>query len=306
MSHLPCMHPRETSHVSADASLSDSEPKRICGRSQEEEEASAAALSFPAPFHLRLYRHALESIFGFCSLFELHVLSSVCREWSAAVLSMRPIDGTIGGYVSDFHAAPFLARLEASRLVRRHGRNVSDYCQARFIEMNGLLLSILSLALPRIRRMHCTIIESPSVTMPMLIAPSLRVLEFCILSFISDVFRYVVQLTAMEEITLQILEASFSTVDFTHLNSLRFLRQLRLGLPNFPCSSFSKTVLSSAQMEQLMHLPLLEMLEVTFEPEFCRCYCRDRIISCSGNTLHRFSCTNTLSEQCKVRALSPN
>jgi len=39
----------------------------------------------------RLYKHVLESIFSHLNLSELGRISAVCRDWSAAVDSMRPI-----------------------------------------------------------------------------------------------------------------------------------------------------------------------------------------------------------------------
>ena len=44
----------------------------------------------------RLYRHALESILGMLTLGDLSRILAVSREWSAAVLSMKPIGATIG------------------------------------------------------------------------------------------------------------------------------------------------------------------------------------------------------------------
>ena len=43
------------------------------------------------PAYLRLYKHALESIFSHLNLAELGRISATCRDWSAAVDSMRPI-----------------------------------------------------------------------------------------------------------------------------------------------------------------------------------------------------------------------
>ena len=48
--------------------------------------------SLPSPY-ARLYKHALESIFAHLDLSDLAHISATCRDWSAAVESMRPIGG---------------------------------------------------------------------------------------------------------------------------------------------------------------------------------------------------------------------
>jgi len=53
------------------------------------------ALCSPPPY-LRLYKHALESIFSHLNLPELARISATCRDWSAAVNSMRPIGASAG------------------------------------------------------------------------------------------------------------------------------------------------------------------------------------------------------------------
>ena len=74
---------------------------------QREEEAAAAQ-----PPVSRLYRHALESIFGFLSLADLSRVLAVSRSWSAAVSSMCSIDVTL----ESLPAAVPLFELCASRL----------------------------------------------------------------------------------------------------------------------------------------------------------------------------------------------
>jgi len=50
-----------------------------------------------SPSVTQLYKHALESIFANLSLPELARVSAVCRDWSAAVDSMRPIGALLDG-----------------------------------------------------------------------------------------------------------------------------------------------------------------------------------------------------------------
>ena len=46
---------------------------------------------------MRLYSHALESIFALLELGDLAQLLAVSREWSAAVRSMKPIHASFAG-----------------------------------------------------------------------------------------------------------------------------------------------------------------------------------------------------------------
>jgi len=65
------------------------------------------------PACLRLYKYALESIFAHLNLRELARISATCRNWSAAVDSMRPIGARTGGTRS-----LNLRSICASRLIR--------------------------------------------------------------------------------------------------------------------------------------------------------------------------------------------
>ena len=49
----------------------------------------------PQPAHLRLYTHVLETIFGFLSFGELHLVRQVSLQWLASVRCMRPLDSTV-------------------------------------------------------------------------------------------------------------------------------------------------------------------------------------------------------------------
>ena len=69
------------------------------------------------PFRSRLYKHALESIFSHLNLSELARISATCRDWSAAVSSMRPI----GAQAVETAARPLqLHTMCKSRLMVRH------------------------------------------------------------------------------------------------------------------------------------------------------------------------------------------
>lgn len=80
----------------------------------------------PSPPYRRLYKHALESIFANLTFIELSRVVVTCREWSAAVHSMRPIGATITvDDITEYHT------LHASRLMR----HLSDL---RFTNVRGL------------------------------------------------------------------------------------------------------------------------------------------------------------------------
>jgi len=68
--------------------------------------------------HLRLYKHALESIFSHLTLSELGRISAACRDWSTAVDSMRPIGATVDGKKSSW-----LLSIQNFRLMR-HVSNI--------------------------------------------------------------------------------------------------------------------------------------------------------------------------------------
>ena len=70
----------------------------------------------------RLYRHALESILGVLTLTDLSRVLAVSREWSAAVRSMRPIQGKIerehsGGFFEQMRPLPPIASVTLLRHV---------------------------------------------------------------------------------------------------------------------------------------------------------------------------------------------
>ena len=74
---------------------------------------------------MRLYRHALESMFAMLELGDLTQILAVSRDWAAAVRSMAPIHATIARdeYRSDwegkeFRPLPPIARIAGSPLLR--------------------------------------------------------------------------------------------------------------------------------------------------------------------------------------------
>ncbi len=76
---------------------------------------AAAADSAPPPI-LRLYAHALESVFAFATLRDLSALMAVCSSWQTSVMQMRSVrchrrwHGRKRGW----------QQLQQSRLAQRH------------------------------------------------------------------------------------------------------------------------------------------------------------------------------------------
>ena len=81
--------------------------------------------------YLRLYAHALESIFSHLNLSELAHISATCRDWSSAVNSMRPIGACAGRRKNHVE----LQSIRNSRLVR----HVSElYLAGKLVSVSGI------------------------------------------------------------------------------------------------------------------------------------------------------------------------
>ena len=82
----------------------------------------------------RLYRHALESIFAHLTLPELAHISATCRDWSAAVNSMRPIGSCVGRGRRrvDLHS------IRSSRLMRHVSTILFDQTLASVFDLPNL------------------------------------------------------------------------------------------------------------------------------------------------------------------------
>jgi hypothetical protein len=228
--------------------------------------SSSAALSSssssPPPAHLRLYRHALESMFSFCSLPELHHISSVCRQWSAAVLSMKPISGWIKTVMSAGEAATVRC-LEDSRLARRHVNAVGEHLSHE-IPLSGVLVTRLLQALPRIQILSWVLPALGQVgdSLPMLFSPSLTELHVTIRLCIPDTLRYFRQLNQLKLLSVTIEDECMSTISFAPLQQLPSLRHFGLHLYD---DMYADRELSEVQMAEVMLLTQLEILNLPFD-----------------------------------------
>ena len=117
---------------------------------------------------VRLYRHALESIFGFLSLRELAIVLAVSHSWAAAVASMR----SIGAVILQQPAKSVLC-ICTSQLARHIG-TLGSKAEPCFLSLEVLCLA--SLRLTGLRTLHCKL---PSLKGPLLFPPSLTQLQLC-------------------------------------------------------------------------------------------------------------------------------
>ena len=113
---------------------------------------------------MRLYRHALESIFGFLSLAELSPVLVVSRSWCVAVGSMRFIDAAI----YKLRAARPLVELCASQLACHIGTLGSEY---NLIALSQEGLYLLGFRMSGLHSLHYRL-PSP-LAGPLIFPPSL-------------------------------------------------------------------------------------------------------------------------------------
>jgi len=66
-------------------------PSKLQKTDNDDRSASVSSPPPHPPPYKSLYRHALESIFAHLGLADLAHISATCRDWAAAVTSMRPI-----------------------------------------------------------------------------------------------------------------------------------------------------------------------------------------------------------------------
>ena len=116
----------------------------------EEKKPAGPSCSHVSPA-MRLYRHALESILGMLHLADLSRALCVSREWSAAVVSMAPIVGSIA-------RAPAIPSLVVSPLLR-HIATVSSW--GNFAPLNNISLSHLAQHAPNLTSLLCTLRLTP-------------------------------------------------------------------------------------------------------------------------------------------------
>jgi hypothetical protein len=204
--------------------------------------------------HLRLYRNALESIFSFFDLRELHTITSVCREWSAAACSMKSIDSTVEklpGYG--------VSRLEASRLARRHIAVLCKHGSSYSVYLSLNLLQRLVNMLSHLREVQCKLAMDQQ-PLQLLVAPHLQQLSMDLIfeSASMDILQCIRMLPQLTVLRLRIdgLEA----LNFSHLQTLPMLREFHLSGNHLSNQLVREWRLN--QLDQLLLSPQLETVDV--------------------------------------------
>ena len=119
---------------------------------------------------MRIYRHALESIFSMLELEDLSHALVVSRGWAAAVRSMKPINGTISrdewrshrqGH--EFRPLPPIASIVASPLLR-HVAAIQlshENSYATWIPLTNETLALLAQHAPNLQSLWCQLSPTP-------------------------------------------------------------------------------------------------------------------------------------------------
>ena len=216
---------------------------------EEQREEEKAAAQPPAA---RLYRHALESIFGFLSLADLSRVLSVSRSWCAAVSSMRSIDATISAACR--LSSDLLTALLASRLCRHIGA-LNESCYHPHQAMLGQAeLQLASVRLRGLRSLVCSL--SLPIVGPFRLPPMLTQLDVRVpLAATADLFNETIRaagacaklsLFALSLYPKQIRKVSFAPLRSSPLQELRMLGVL--------------LTFSQAQIDDLRAIPQLTFL----------------------------------------------
>ena len=191
---------------------------------KEQREETAAATQPPVA---RLYRHALESIFGFLSLQELSKVLSVSRSWVTAVGSMRSLDASCS-------ASRWLLDVCLSRLARHVGTLGSEDDPVE------LSREFLYIAATRMIGLHTLYYNAPSpFALPPLFPPTLTLLD-----------------VSLPNVTATEVNSFISSVSY-----LRWLRSLALD------SSVADFDVSFAPLARLAHLQELQFIADELSPK---------------------------------------
>jgi hypothetical protein len=127
---------------------------------EHEQSASEFAPLLPAGTTPRLYRHALESIFSFCSLSDLAPLLGVSKNWSTALNSMRPLDAEIDANLPD---ASFELLYTSESPLIRHVSCLTWHASSLTVQR----LADLSARLTNLRSLECSFAaDGPAVVFP--------------------------------------------------------------------------------------------------------------------------------------------
>jgi hypothetical protein len=215
-------------------------------------DAAAAEADQPPPCPAaRLYRHALESIFGWLNQRELVAALQVSKSWLAAVKSMASLQLTV---VRPSAPLRVLARSAMGRHVTQLGEDWS-------VTVTADLLSVVARLMPHLRGLSCYLERQWMPTEgPLTFPPGLRVLhlEICGAPASAEVnatLTAIRRLPLLESLTVY-LPSFAEQLSFAPLASMPLLRHLRI------VPSRHDVECSNAQVAELRGLPLLRELDV--------------------------------------------
>lgn len=217
------------------------------------------------PPAVRLYRHALESIFAFLDLPLLTSVLRVSRSWLAAVKSMRSLQLEVSP------SAEIPLRVVTASAMARHITALSA-C-GRFhnvpVKVNADILHILSFQMAHLLKLVCELTLSPNIgTLSFPVA--LRQLELSVpapaaATDINDAIRAISRIPLLESLTI-VLPTQDPQISFAALATMPYLRELEINIHrrSLPVN------FSDVQVDELRTLPRLRKLTVYMTDDMMR------------------------------------
>ena len=192
----------------------------------DEEKQPAAPSSVHVSPAMRIYRHALESIFAMLELADLSRILAVSRSWSAAVRSMAPISGSIerndSGSIDQNrpHPLPPVESIIASPLLR-HLTAIHISEGDRWAPPTNASLALLSQHAPNLSSLRCELIltqNEPLVFPAKLQSLNLRLLGEYTDAVIDGVLATLAALPFLSQLSLRV--SAFHDDSAVNLNLL--------------------------------------------------------------------------------------
>ena len=183
-------------------------------RDEEDEKQQHPQPSAHVSPAMRIYRHALESVFAMLDLGDLCRVLAVSREWSAAVRSMKPTNASIQRdsrtwvYSKDaYRPLPPIASIVASPLLRHLAAIEISGAVATWTPLDNASLALLAHHAPNLMSMWCALTLTPN--QPLIIPAQLRSLRLRIGGPYSDavingVLRTLAALPSLSRLHLQL------------------------------------------------------------------------------------------------------
>lgn len=206
---------------------------------------------------VNLYRHALESIFAFFSLSDLHTATSVSKSWCLAVDKMRGIDATI----EQLPDGNPLFGLCASRLARHIG-TIGIGSDPLVIDQAGLYL--VGLRMTSLHTLYYRRLGKLPFVGPLIFPPSLTHLSVECESVVTVTNRVILAASHLSSLNRLDLNARVSlSVNLAPLRGLPSLQTLHFKL----CTNDNLTL---QQSEDLRAMPSLTHLRAPFDSQDMR------------------------------------